>query len=355
MSGLDARYRLLIRAYPPGRRRTELLDTLMEAAPAARRRPTVRETVNLLRHGLRARLGRPAGRGVVVLATMIALITGFVGAAIATRVAWEFAPGYPSGAPLTEISETVFPGLRSSAEHNGDELFFDVGERSFGEVFLDGHDEDFAFSTLILAPDGGFIKGDYPAWTTDAQDRLAAAGWQVSEAEVTGATWIATGEIDDSGRLFTATRDGLALSVQSETDVVDTPAGSFYVTAEMDRLTPGWITVVAVLGLLAGALVGWLITGWTSRRTQEARGTIRSLTREPAVLGLVLLLPQAVLGLAGLVFQAVSDGPPVQPFWSLSLTYGFGCGALGFLLFAVSLITAAVAGRTAPDATVEVS
>ncbi|MBM2614704.1 hypothetical protein JIG36_03940 [Actinoplanes sp. LDG1-06] len=337
-------YRLLVRAYPPGRRRGELLDTLAEAGRA---RPTVREAVNLLRHGLRARLGRPASRGVVVLATMIALVTGFVGAAVTTRIAWEFAPGYPSGARLEAIEESLFPGLDPSSERDGDGLFHDVSERSFGEVFLRGHDEDFAFATVWIGPDGGFVKGDYPAWTAAAQQRLVSEGWQVSDAEVTGATWIATGEIDDSGRRFTATRDGLALTVQTETDVVDTPAGSFYATAELDRLTPGWITAAGVLGMLVGGLIGWLITGWASRRTQESSGPVRSLTREPAVLALVLLLPQALLGLPAMVFQQVSGGPPVQPFWSLSLTYGFGCGFLGFVLFAVALITAAVAGRPA--------
>ena len=125
----------------------------------------------------------------------------------------------------------------------------------------------------------------------------------------------------------------------------------------MDRLTPPWLTVVSVLGLLAGALAGWLLTGWVSRRTGFARGTIRSLTREPAVLGLLLLLPQALLGFTGLVFTAVSSEPPGKPFWAISLTYGFGCGLLGFVFFAVSLITALVAGRRnpSPDGALEVS
>jgi hypothetical protein len=60
-------YRRLLRAYPPGPRRDELLDTLVECAPPGRRRPTLREVVNLTRHGSRARLGRPKSRGIVVL------------------------------------------------------------------------------------------------------------------------------------------------------------------------------------------------------------------------------------------------------------------------------------------------
>ena len=186
-------YSLLVRAYPPGRRRTELLDTFEEAG---RSRPSPREALNLLRHGLRARLGRPASRGVVVLATMIALVTGFLGASVFARVGWELVPGYPD---TTAVSETLFPGLHPSTSRDGDGLFFDVTYPSYGEVLLSGHDEDFEFSTLTIVPDGGFIPGDYPAWTAAVQQRLVADGWQVSEAQVTGATWIATGEIDDSG------------------------------------------------------------------------------------------------------------------------------------------------------------
>ncbi|WP_433360378.1 hypothetical protein ACQPZX_26620 [Actinoplanes sp. CA-142083] len=343
MSRLDARYRLLLRAYPPGRRRAELLDTLMEAAPASRHIPTLREAANLLRHGLRARLGRPAGRGIVVVAAFVALIAGFLGASVAARVAWEFAPDHPSGAALAEIKATVFPGLPAEAARNGDGLFFDPSERSYAGVALYGHSEDFEFSTLILFPTGRFISGSYRSWTAAAQDRLVAAGWQVSDAEVTGPTSIATGEVDDTGRTFTATRDGRALKVETTTDVVDTPAGSFDVTARLDRLTPGYVTAAAVLGLLSGALVGWLLTGWASRRTEHAAPSIRALARLSTIVALVLLLPQALFGVLLLGTATFAAGPPVQPFWSLSLTYGYGCGFLGVLLFAVALASAAVA------------
>ncbi|MCO8270467.1 hypothetical protein M1L60_07640 [Actinoplanes sp. TRM 88003] len=344
MSRLDVRYRLLLRAYPPGRRRGELTDTLLEAG---RGRPSVREGLNLLRYGLRARLGRPASHAVVVLATLIAVVAGVLGAAVTTRLAWEAVPALPSGERLADISGTVFPGLPTTTDKYTDELFYDLREPSLAKVLLTGHEEDFQFSDLIVWPDDRFLPGDYRQWTTAAQGRLVEAGWEVGEAQVTGATWIATGEIDDSGRLFTATRDGLALEIATETDVVDTPAGSFYVTAEIDRLTPGWVLAAGVSGLLVGALLGWLATGWVSRRTELGSARVRSLTREPAWVALVLLLPQALLALVGMIGQQVVGGAPHAPFWALSVTYGYGCGLLGFVLFGVSVVTAAVAGRGA--------
>ena len=355
MSPLERGYRALVRAYPPGRRRTELLETLIDAAPADRRRPTARETVNLLRHGLRARLGRPRSRGIVVLAVLIALVAGFAGAATVTRVAWEVAPGFPAGAALREINETVFPGLAAVSEPNGDGLFFDPMQPSAAQVLVQGHSEDFEFSYLHLAPPSGFIAGDYAAWTNAARDRLVAAGWQVSEVSPTGATIIATGELDETGRSFEATRDGLALAINTETNVVDTPAGQFFAYAELDRLTPWWVTAAGFGGLLLGALAGWLATGWVSRRTEHASPVVRSLTREPVVVALLLLLPQTLLGLVALGWQLSSDGPPGQPFWSLALTYGFGCGWLGVLLLMLSVVVALFAGRPAVDGVAEPS
>src|SRR4051812_33630040 len=110
MNRLATGYRLLLRAYPPGRRREELLDTFLEATSAGEHRPSVRAAGNLIRHGMRARLARPLSSGVVLLATLIALVTGFGGAAVAARIAWAVVPGYPAGAGLTALSATIFPG-----------------------------------------------------------------------------------------------------------------------------------------------------------------------------------------------------------------------------------------------------
>jgi hypothetical protein len=252
------------------------------------------------------------------------------------------------GAARREIETTIFPGLPPEVSRNGDGLFFDPSERSYAGVVLYGHTEDFEFANLDVFPKSRFIAGSYQSWTAAAQGRLVAAGWQVSDAEVTGATFNDTGQIDDTGRTFTATRGGLALEVETTTDVVDTPAGSFDVNARVDRLTPAPVTAASVLGLLAGALIGWLVTGWVSRRTERAGPGVRTLTRLAAVIALVVLLPQAVAGLLLLATQAGSE-PPGVPFWWLSVTYGYGCSFFGLGLFAITLVAATVARESADD------
>ncbi|UQU67248.1 hypothetical protein COUCH_13675 [Couchioplanes caeruleus] len=96
-----------------------------------------------------------------------------------------------------------------------------------------------------------------------------------------------------------------------------------------------------------------MLTGWASRRTEDAGGTVRALTVGTAGFALVLLLPQTILGYAALVMQTITRDAPGKPFWALSVTYGFGCSFLGVLLFAVALGTAALVARPARDPVVE--
>ena len=99
---LGRRYRRALWAYPPGPRRAELLDTLLDAAPEGRRWPTARERANLLGHGLRARLGRPGSRGVVALAVLVSLFAGFLAASAAHAIALTASADLPRGAALAE-------------------------------------------------------------------------------------------------------------------------------------------------------------------------------------------------------------------------------------------------------------
>jgi len=95
--------------------------------------------------------------------------------------------------------------------------------------------------------------------------------------------------------------------------------------------------------------VGWLITGWVSRRTEAAGAVVRSLTREPAGVALLILTPLSGLGVVGLVDESLRLEPPFQPFWGLGVTWGFGCAMVAVVLCLVSLVIAALGGRRAVE------
>ncbi|MEV6635894.1 hypothetical protein AB0M54_34600 [Actinoplanes sp. NPDC051470] len=352
MSGLERRYRRLLRAYPKGPRRDELLDTLLAAAPPGRPRPTPAETLDLVRHGARARLGRPAGRWVVVTAVLVALTIGYAGAAFAARITWTAVPGYPTGARLAEITGTVFPGAPIDGYRSDDGLFLGISEQSFTEQLFLGRDEDFEYATYDFGPVGGnYVPGEYHRFTDEAVVRLERAGWTVHDVWPTGNTWIATGELDESGRAFWATRDGLSMEFEAST-IINTdrkPPGTFYASATLTRLPPWYVTAAAAVGLLLGAIVGWLLTGWVRRHTERSTPGARAVSHTTAGLALIITLPQTVFGVVAMVAEPLATSPPFQPFWSLSLTYGYGCVLLGFVLSLIAVVTAALGARAAGD------
>jgi hypothetical protein len=147
------RYRQLLRAYPSGARRDEVIDTLLMAGRAT---PTWREAANLLGHGLRARLGRPASRTVVAVALLTALTCGYFAAAVSTRLAWEAVPDYPAGARLAEITGTVFPGSAVAGDRDAGGLFHDPDGARDG---LEPFGEDFTYAGYSFGPAGSYVAG----------------------------------------------------------------------------------------------------------------------------------------------------------------------------------------------------
>ena len=319
---LGRRYRRALWAYPPGPRRDELLDTLLEAAPQGRRWPTARERANLLRHGLRARLGRPGSRGVVALAVLVSLFAGFLAASAAHAIALTASPDLPRGAALAEIQGSLFPGLVPWAEQDGDVL-----------TGLGGLGDDLSYATVMLAPEQRFIAGDYAGWTEEAVTRLVAAGWDVGA--VAAVSSASDGLVAD-GTFLQARRGGLTLEINTSTRMVDRPNGAFEATAVIRPFPPAtaWIALAAAL---PGALLGWLAFGWGSRRTEGADGVVRFLTREPVVMAAVIMSPLIVGGLAGLGSEILRLGVPREPFWALTLTWAYPWTVVAVACYSLAL------------------
>lgn len=328
MSPIERHYRLLVRTYPPGPRRTELLDTLLDCAPPGKRWPHPLEIINLLRYGLRARLGRPGTTGVVVVATLAALAFAFFGAAAGNRLAWEFAPSLPTGQAERELKATVFPGLHVWGGGDADKFLADEA------------DEGTRYGDADYWVEHTAATRDVHAYTVGVRDRLIADGWEIRSPLIPQEDQSDQDLADrETSWSFWATKDDLALSFS---DVLlparpwyDAPgAASFELTRTESTLT--WSGAAA--GALLSALAGWLLVGAVSRRTEFRPGATVSST---TLFGLAVLMlgPTVLLSLDPIV-QRLSDPPEpvVTPYWN-ALTYlgDFfaviaGCLALAALL-----------------------
>lgn len=249
-------------AYPPEYRRAragELLDTLLAATPAGRTRPPLRQAVSLLRHGMRARLGRPASRGVVVIALFGALIAGFVGAQVGAFAAWHTARPLPDPAAAAAIYRLVAPDSPAPQWNRRDELFYvtmgtdhDPAMAEVGGLM--------AFHTSVAS------QPLSPAeFAEQARSRMRAAGWDVSEV------------FSRYDTTFYAARDGLLVRVAAA------DAQMPQLLVEIYRDEPVLVPIAQLIGALSGALLGWLLIGWASRRLADGRRTAVSVLGVAAI------------------------------------------------------------------------
>ncbi len=329
---LSRRYQRLIRVYPPGDRRDELLDTLLEGAPDGRRRPPLGEAVNLVRFGARARLGRPRSAGVVVVAVFVAMVGAFLGAAGAARLSWEIAPALPFGAEAAELTSTVFPGM--TVWGGGDAGPF--VERPDGEGIEYGHADYWVKHTAATRDIAGFAEA--------ARQRLEAAGWQIRSdvrPDVDRGSE-PTPEEEQYTRAFWATRDGLVLDFS----IFYWPGRPWYdsdgaAMFQLSRAEPPHVLLATVLGALLGAMAGWLLTGWVSRRTEPSRVLTAAVTLTTSF-ALVLMVPAMLLGLGPIVQRIEAPDERVrEPFWQGLVYLGAGPAMLaGFLVLGILPVSA---------------
>jgi hypothetical protein len=323
-------YRRLVLVYPRGRRRDELLDTLVECAAPGRRRPAPREIANLLFHGSRARLGRPASRGVVVLAVFVALAAGFLGAAAANWLGWQAVGPLPAGAEAEKIRETVFPGLRVWG--GGDAAKFVT--RADGEGIAYGY----AMSWVEHTP----ATRDVPAYTAGVLSRLEAAGWTVTSIDPPlDQTDVVDANPGDREEGFTAVRGGLGLrffdSFWPGRPPYDSDGSAGFLIWHQP---PWWLTVVSGAGALLAAALAWLLTGWVSRRL-EPNGAVTGLVVAGAICFVLGLMPAALLGLP--FGQAVDE--TAAPFWYGLVSFLTTMPATLSGIAAVAVVGAAVCYR----------
>ncbi|WFE29932.1 hypothetical protein O7623_12430 [Solwaraspora sp. WMMD791] len=309
------RYRLLVRAYPPGPRRAELLDTmLMVAEDTGRRRPSAREVVNVLRHAPRARLGRPGNRLVVLVAVLVSILSGFVAASLTARALGETDRPLPGAAEMATIAGLVTPDVEVPPLQRHDGVFVNGnGEAQFGQV---------RYETDHAAP-----IPDLRAYDAEVADRLTAAGWRLGPTSYSG-----------TAETLTATRDGWLLTFSNfyySTEPAD--GGRFEVSVR--RVEPTSMPIGFAAGGLLGMVFGWFLTGWASRRTEHsaAASGVLALLAIMAAGNSALLINSVVRDYLTIIDQGFSlhEGP----IWSWTVP-----GDEGMLLLFPTILATIVAG-----------
>jgi hypothetical protein len=276
-------HRWLLLSYPRDYRRergAEILETVRDIAPA---RHGLSVAVNLVHHGLRARLGRPSSRSVVIWASIFTMACGLFAASFGTWLSWL------SSRPLdhTELAAAV------------DQLYPDERVN-----YIDGDDPPAVFmiygsplswssvSDLLLGDGGEYslagISASFvqlpsdtrPHVLAELQQRLQVAGWDYSEPIYSDAY----GCIPNDPRCDPASipsnitvhaqrgDNNLEVRIHAENT---TPVMAFALT----RSTPWSAYPAGIVAFLLGAAGGWCLFGWASRRAERGHPLAQGLAK----------------------------------------------------------------------------
>ncbi|MDR7277262.1 hypothetical protein [Catenuloplanes atrovinosus] len=257
----------------------------------------------------------------VLLTLLVALAGAYLGGAAVNRAAWEFAPGLPSGAAANEITATLLPGLHVWGGGDAD-LFVSQS---------DGEGIEYGYATYWVRHTGP--TRDIQAYTTDARDRLAAAGWRVHDYIYDPPEDLIDGGTASAAR-FWAERPGLVLGFEdflfTERPAYDADGG---IQITLRRDDPGWLAPVTWAGAILGGVLAGALAVWTRRRIAVVPGGSR-IAATTTVFMLLLLLP-------GMLVQPVPEVPGKAPFWGGFMDLGEGPAVLAAVL-AVPLLGVAV-------------
>jgi hypothetical protein len=346
---LARRYRRLLLAYPRAYRRSrgdELLGALLDAAPPGRTRPTSREAADLIRHGLRARLGRPASRTVVAWAVLAAVISGVFTAAFATRAAWETARPLPRTAETRAMLAEILPRQEFAGVEDAPAMFVIYGQPlswNAANELLFGDGGEYAQSGI-----GGVVNGapaNPPQETVElVQHNLRARGWTVYPT-MTHNMYDCAGPPCDPATIpksttIVALRGDTTFTMEVNPEYIGNTTS---ITAGFLRATPIAVYPFGLTAGILGAVVAFLMFGWASRRT-EGRHPARAAVK--MLLGVTLFFwwaPTLVSVRWMARHQLDEPHPSWHPMWewlgqpTFSLLFLIGCGSalLGLALAAL--------------------
>ena len=338
-------------AYPRAYRRErgeEILATIVESG-----RSGPRVAANLVRHGLRARLGRPASRSIVVWSIVAAAICGLFAASMASWVAWSNGRPHPDEAEVRNVLAEVFPAHDFANVFVARAVFAFYTEPSSwenlsGVLSFDGGEYELAASGAGIL--GGPATGGDEAAPT-AMERLRAGGWHVYPPHVTEGftchTPTCETPIPTTYTSLIAERGDLVLELW-----VNSAAGpdETFISVSLQRKAPASVWPAGFAAGLAGALLAWLVFAWASRRTGGEHPVGLGI-KVCFVLTMACWWGPALLGIPSVItHQGLDPHPQWHPLWEwlgqpvFSQVFIFGA-AWALLGLALALIPAR-AGET---------
>ncbi|WP_374535821.1 hypothetical protein [Micromonospora aurantiaca (nom. illeg.)] len=349
-------HRWLLLAYPRDYRRArgaEILETVRDVGSAHRRG---RVAANLVRHGLRARLGRPASRSVVAWAAVFAVVCGLFAASFGTWLAWLGSRPLDHR-DLAAVVGQLYPDRQVSHIDQDDPpavfLIYGhpLGEDLLSELLL-GDGGEYALAELTAsfdqAPAGGL---------TDLRQRLDAAGWERSAPVHTDAYGCVPGSPQcdpasiPSDITVYADRGDHILAVQINAE------GSM--SLALSRATPAAAYPAGLLAFALGTLGGWVLFGWASRRTEGRHPLVQGPAKVLYGVAMVFWAAPILLSAPLMLTHHLSEPHPrwhVPWEWlgqpTLSLPFLLGAVLLLLALGLAALPHRRPAGRTlagAPD------
>ncbi|WP_144123606.1 hypothetical protein [Catellatospora sichuanensis] len=231
---------------------------------------------------LRARLGRPASRSVVAFALLAALGCGLYAASLASWAAW-WTMRPLTNAEAVEVLDELMPGTDIGAHLDPEpqSVFVMYGEpvtwKSVDALLLGDGGE------YGLAGVGGSLGRDVgPAEQKQVLDgvveRLRAGGWTVGYPKVTFLDPCEAGCDPDTAPRETVLHAGRGDQVVSVSGFAAGSRGSNGFGIILTRPTPVAVYPAAAVAGLFGALAGWWLFAWASRRTaSRGAGFAKSL------------------------------------------------------------------------------
>ncbi|MFI7427628.1 hypothetical protein ACIBPB_11635 [Micromonospora sp. NPDC049836] len=265
-------HRWLLLSYPPDyrhKRGAEILETVHDIAPTSR---GPRMAANLVRHGLRARLGRPASRTVVVWASIFTVACGLFAASFGTWLTWLGSRPLDHNELAAAVSQ-LYPDKQVSHIDKDDppSVFIIYGSplswSSVSDLLLGDGGE---YSLAGLGASFEQLPADSrPLVLAELRQRLQAAGWDYTEPTYSNAYDC----IPDDPRCDPASiPSNITLSAQRGDNILEVHINDDNTTPKMDfamtRSTPWSAYPAGVVAFVLGTLSGWCLFGWTSRRTE---------------------------------------------------------------------------------------